>query len=133
MALMGAVIIGVILSMAAGLLDVVAVASARTRAQVAADAAALAAAPATFSPVSSPRAAASRMARANGARLVRCLCRVDRRPVPRKVSTRTDIPVRLWVLGRVTVSAEAHAEFTPYPGEHESQADGKYQGDSLSE
>lgn len=111
------VVVGMLLVMAAALLDVTAVVSARIRSQTAADAAALAAAPATFNPAVVPRKAAQRMAEANGARLVWCRCLVDRRPAPRTVSVRTEVVVRLWLWEDVRVSAQARAEFTPYPEE----------------
>lgn len=111
------VVVGLLVIMAAALLDVAAVYSARIRAQTAADAAALAAAPATFTLETTPREAARRMAQANGARLVLCNCRVDRRPDPRVVSVRTEVVTRLWWWKDIRVPAEAWAEFTPHPGE----------------
>ena len=109
------VIVGVILALSVALLDVTAVLSARTRAQTAADAAALAAAPATFTMTPAPREAARRMAEANGADLVWCRCRVDRRHVPRSVAVRTQILARLWFGDEVRVFAQARAEYVPYP------------------
>ena len=115
-AMLGVAVVGVLLMMAVAVLDIGAVISARTRSQTAADAAALAAAPATFSLAAPPRKAAVRMAEANGARLVWCRCRVDRRPAPRTVSVRTAAVARLWLWGDVTVFAQSRAEFVPYPG-----------------
>lgn len=107
----------------AGLLAVVAVAttalslaySARVQASTAADAAALAAAPATYPGVGpgSPMQAASSLAAANGARLVSCLCAVDRSPRARVVSVVTAVPVELPLFGRLEVTATASAEFDP--------------------
>lgn len=97
-------------------LDISAVVSARTRSQTAADAAALAAAPATFTLASPPEDAATRMAEANGARLVWCRCRVDRRPKVRTVTVETAVVARLWLWEEVTVFARSRAEFIPYPG-----------------
>lgn len=97
-------------------LDISAVVSARTRAQTAADAAALAAAPATFTLASPPEQAATRMAEANGARLVWCRCRIDRRPNPRTVRVETAVAARLWLWEEVTVFATSGAEFIPYAG-----------------
>ena len=111
------VVVGMLLVMAAALLDITAVLSARIRSQTAADAAALAAAPATFDPASSPRKAARRMAKANGARLVWCRCRVDRRPLTREVSVKTEMVARLWLWEDVRVFAVARAEFAPYSEE----------------
>ena len=108
-------VVGLLLIMAAALLDVVSVYSARIRAQTAADAAALAAAPATFAPDTTPREAARRLAEANGARLVLCRCRVDLRPYARVVTVKTEVVARLWWWKDIRVPAEARAEFTPYP------------------
>ena len=109
------VVVGVIFILAAALLDVTAMLSARIRAQTAADASALAAAPATFTGETSPREAARRMAEANGARLVWCRCRVDQRSVSRTVSVKTERVARLWLWGNVRIPAVARAEFIPYP------------------
>ena len=68
------VVVGILLIMAMALWDVTALLSARVRSQTAADAAALAAAPATLDPATAPREAARRMAAANGARLIWCQC-----------------------------------------------------------
>ena len=107
--------VGMILALSLALLDVTAILSARTRAQTAADAAALAAAAATFAPDLAPREAARRMAEANGAGLVWCRCRVDRSLAPRSVAVRTQMLARLWFWDDVRVSAQARAEFVPYP------------------
>lgn len=115
-AVLGVVVVGVILMIGVAVLDISAVVSARTRSQTAADAAALAAAPATFTLASLPREAAAMMAEANGARLVWCRCRTDRRSTPRTVRVRTAVTVRLWWWEDVTVFAESGAEFIPYPG-----------------
>ncbi len=109
------VVVGVILIMAVALLDVTAMLSARIRVQTAADAAALAAAPATFAGGASPRAVAQRLAEANGARLVWCRCPVDQRPVGRVVSVETERVARLWLWRDIRVSAVARAEYFPYP------------------
>lgn len=116
-AVLGIAVAGVLLMIGIAVLDVSAVISARTRSQTAADAAALAAAPATFSLESPPRVAAARMAEANGARLVWCRCRTDRRPTARTVTVRTAAVARLWLWEEVTVFAQSRAEFIPYPGE----------------
>lgn len=116
-AVLGIVVAGVLLMIGIAVLDVSAVISARTRSQTAADAAALAAAPATFSHASPPRVAAALMAEANGARLVWCRCRTDRRPMARTVTVKTAAVARLWLWEEVTVFAQSRAEFIPYPGE----------------
>ena len=115
-AVLGVAVVGVLLMIGVAVLDISAVVSARTRSQTAADAAALAAAPATFTLASSPQQAATRMAEANGARLVWCKCRIDRRPKVRTVTVETAVVARLWLWEEVTVFAKSRAEFTPYPG-----------------
>ncbi|MDE0232409.1 MAG: pilus assembly protein TadG-related protein [bacterium] len=115
-AVLGVAVMGVLLMIGVAVLDIAAVVSARTSAQTAADAAALAAAPATFTLVSSPEEAATRMAEANGARLVWCRCRVDRRPKVRTVTVETAVVARLWLWEEVTVFARSRAEFVPYSG-----------------
>ena len=115
-AVLGVAVVGVLLMVGIAVLDISAVVSARTRAQTAADAAALAAAPATFTLASPPEQAATRMAEANGARLVWCRCRIDRRPNPRPVRVETAVAARLWLWEEVTVFARSGAEFIPYAG-----------------
>ena len=90
--------------------------TARTRATAAADAAALAAAPMTFPPVAgrrSPEAEASRLARANGARLVSCLCPRVATFAPRRVEVIVLVAVDLPVLGLRWVEGSSAAEFVP--------------------
>jgi uncharacterized membrane protein len=91
-------------------------AAARAALQGAADAAALAAAPATFDAFggpSDPEVAAARMAEANGTVLESCDCRVDRTWAPRVVVV--SVERRITVLGpfAATVTARAAAEFAP--------------------
>lgn len=109
------VVVGIVLIFGVVLWDVTALLSARLRAQTAADAAALAAAPVTFTLDSLPREVAKRLTEANGARLVWCRCRVDLRPVARVVSVKTETVAKLWLWEDVGVSAVARAEFDPYP------------------
>lgn len=89
--------------------------SARAQAVTAADAAALAAAPATYPGVTSqsPIQAAAAVARANGARLVSCSCPVDASLQARVVSVTTQVPARLPLFGELTFTATARAEFEP--------------------
>lgn len=89
---------------------------ARAQAQTAADAAALAAAVATYPPASmanNPTGEARAIARANGAALVRCDCRVDMRMRPRVVTVVTVVEADLPVFGLREVRATARAEFDP--------------------
>jgi secretion/DNA translocation related TadE-like protein len=90
--------------------------AARSHAQAAADAAALAAAPVTFRPFGSqgnPAAEAGRLAAANGGRLVRCTCPIDRSWADRTVQVEVVRQVNLIVLGQLDVRAVAAAEFAP--------------------
>ena len=89
-----------------------------TRAQVtaAADAAALAAAPATFARFGTsgdPVRAAAEMAAANGVELVECSCRIDRSWETRRVTVTVTTPVDLLFLGDRLLTATAAAEFRP--------------------
>ncbi|HEY7704310.1 MAG TPA: pilus assembly protein TadG-related protein [Acidimicrobiia bacterium] len=89
---------------------------ARAHAVNAADAAALAAAVASFPPLGSgaaPNSAARAMAVANGARLVECRCPVVPDWVPRSVTVRVGVEVSLPLVGRRTVFATSEAEFDP--------------------
>lgn len=88
---------------------------AREQAATAAEAAALAAAVATYPPTGagSPRELAAEYAARNGARMVSCWCPVDGslsvRVVAITVALSTDIPV----FGEVLVGKTARAEFNP--------------------
>jgi hypothetical protein len=101
---------------ASAVLGVVQLLGARTRAVAAADAAALAAAPVTFSPygaTGSPAEEAARFAALNGARLLSCVCPPDSSLSVREVEVRVGVPVSVLIFGSVTVSAESRAEFDP--------------------
>ena len=100
-----AVFLGVVLAGAGQLL------AARFQAATAADAAALAAAAATFS--GDPYAAAVRFATANRAQLVSCDCRRDRSSASRTVDTLTEVTVDVVGLGLRRVRARGRAEFVP--------------------
>lgn len=96
--------------------DIARVAAARTNATTAADAAALAAAPLTFSAFGSrtdPVQAAADLARANGAELVECHCPIDRSWDVRVVVAVVAIDVDLLVVPDRRVEAAAAAEFRP--------------------
>lgn len=87
---------------------------ARATAQTAADAAALAAAPATFRPAGrSPDEEASAHARANEARLVGCTCPVDPAWRARTVTVKVVVDLPVGPLGVGSVPAVAAAEFDP--------------------
>jgi secretion/DNA translocation related TadE-like protein len=88
----------------------------RAAAATAADAAALAAAPVTFSDfgaAGSPAAEAGRFAAANGASLVACDCPIDRTWRPRTVRVVVAVPVHLVMFGVRDVPASSRAEFDP--------------------
>jgi len=88
----------------------------RSQVQAAADAAALAAAPVTFRPFGSsgnPAAEAARFAAENGARLVRCMCPMDRSWTARIVEVEVGVEISLFGLGQQEVRAVAAAEFVP--------------------
>ncbi|HKZ19078.1 MAG TPA: Rv3654c family TadE-like protein [Acidimicrobiia bacterium] len=90
--------------------------TARVRAVNAADAAALAAAPATFPALAvgeTPSAVAAEMAEANGAHLLRCLCPVVRSFDPRDVEVEVAVATRIAIVGEVQVRAVSRAEYVP--------------------
>lgn len=101
------------LAMASALvvLDVARVVDVRIRAQTAADAAALAAAVATYS--GDPVREAGRFAALNGARLTRCRCPVDRSWETRVVEVSVAIGFDRWLLPFDRVEADARAEYQP--------------------
>ena len=85
-------------------------------ARIAADAAALAAAPVTFRPfgaTGTPAEEAARFASLNGSRVVGCVCRLDESWDPRTAQVTVERSFRVVMLGRRTVKATARAEFTP--------------------
>jgi len=85
---------------------------AAVRAQTAADAAALAAAPATFRG-DGPTRLAREYATANGAELVECACPVDQTWQTRRVTVTVRVPISVWVLKSVHITRSATAEFSP--------------------
>ena len=110
----GLLVIGVVLSLL--LVDVARVAAARARLSAAADAAALAAAPATFADFgagSDPERAAGETATANGAQLVECRCPVDHTWASRTVQVVVSADIDLTMLGSRRLQASAAAEFSP--------------------
>jgi len=88
------------------------VVAARTSAQTAADAAALAVAPVTFLGGDPPEEAA-RLAQANEARLLSFRCDVDRSWSVRIVRVEVAVAVDVILIGPRTVRAVAAAEFDP--------------------
>ena len=89
--------------------------SAREQAHTAAEAAALAAAVATYPPAGSgvPLAQATEYAGRNGSRVVACSCPVDATLSARTVTVTTAIDIEVPIFGAVTVRAAASSEFDP--------------------
>jgi hypothetical protein len=89
--------------------------AARAQATNAADAAALAAAVATYPSIGreSPVVVAEDAAGANGAVLVGCVCPTDPSLNERTVQVTTAIRVQVPIFGEVTVRSRARAEFDP--------------------
>jgi nucleotide-binding universal stress UspA family protein len=89
---------------------------ARARAQMAADAAALAAAPVTFRPFGASGSAADearRFAGRNGAALIECRCVPDPSWRSRTVIVRVSVPADLVLLGATEATGWSSAEFDP--------------------
>lgn len=106
----------VVLGAGLALLAAVQLVTARARAVTAADAAALAAAPATFPPLLSeaaPDQLASELAAANGARVLRCQCPVVESFDPRTVEVEVAVATRIVVVGEVEIRAVSRAEYVP--------------------
>ncbi len=108
----------VLLAMVGTLLvvDVAKVMAVRAGLVVAADAAALAAAPATFAAFGQavqPQQAAVELAVANGTELVRCDCPIDRSWRVRRVVVTVGTEVELTLLADRYLTASAAAEFRP--------------------
>lgn len=112
-----ATIVGLMVLLSVGLAAVGLVLAADGRAQTAADAAALAAAPVTFrsfGSTNSPYAEAAAYAELNGARLVACRgCVVDRSWRTRTIEIEVMVDIELPVIGPLGVTAVAAAEFVP--------------------
>lgn len=88
---------------------------AREKAATAAEAAALAAAVATYPPagVEDPDGLAAEYASRNGARVVSCSCRVDPTLRPRVVAVTVALKAEVPIFGEVLVGKTARAEFEP--------------------
>jgi Flp pilus assembly protein TadG len=87
----------------------------REQVSIASEAAALAAAVATYPPAGGgdPISAAREIAAANGATLVSCSCSVDPTLRPRTVEVETSSLVDVPLFGRLEVGRKARAEFDP--------------------
>lgn len=114
--LVSAGLIAVAVLLALLVVDVAQVVEARARLTSAADAAALAAAPATFHSFGGsgdPTTEAAALAAANGAVLVRCDCEFDHSWARREVVVEVGMHVALTLLGDRRLQAVAAAEFLP--------------------
>lgn len=114
--MVGFSIIVVMLMFMVGIVVVGAVLTSYAVAATAADAAALAAAPVTFRPfgaTGTAQAEAAKVARANGARLVRCVCVEDRSWGPRTISVTVVRNSNVPLLGSLAVTATSRAVFDP--------------------
>ena len=114
--LIGAALVAVGLVFAFLVSDVAHLVEARARLLVAADAAALAAAPVTFAPfgaVGLPIAEATRFAAANGAELIECRCPIDQSWSQRDIIVTVGGSVDLVLLGHRNIQATAAARFRP--------------------
>ena len=106
--------VGMVLALLA--VDLARVAEARAQLTVAADAAALAAAPVTFAAFGThadPAAAAEATAAANGASLLECNCVIDRTWATRRVVVVVGLTLELALLGSRDLRASSAAEFQP--------------------
>lgn len=108
-------VIGLFAILCVGLADLGITYAARARAATAADAAALAAATATYPPLGrfAPSREAARAAGLNAATLQRCICRIDASLAERVVTVTVSVRVELPLFGIVDVSNTSSAEFSP--------------------
>ena len=114
--ILGAALVGLTVLLGSTAMGIASLVLARGEAQLAADAAALAAAPVTFAPFGTertPSEEATFFADANGARLMECRCDPD--PVWRSRVVTVTVSVALpWIpVPLVGVTATASAEFDP--------------------
>lgn len=112
--ILAAASVGLTVLLASTTMGVASLVLARSQAQLAADAAALAAAPVTFAPFGterSPSEEAAFFADANGARLVECQCDPD--PVWRSRTATVSVTVDVPWMPLPDVIATASAEFDP--------------------
>jgi hypothetical protein len=112
--LVGLVAVGVVIMVFA--INVGLVLDARSGAQAAADAAALGAAPLTFAEFGStlsPKAEAARLAEANGAALLSCICEMNTSWKSRIVEVTVAVSRPIPGFGKAQVRASARAQFSP--------------------
>jgi predicted membrane-bound mannosyltransferase len=108
-------VVGLVLAAVVGLGSLTVLYGARTEASTAADAAALAAAVATYPPAGAgtPESEAARYASANGAVVVTCTCTVDPSLASRTVTVIVEREVSVPIFGSLRVKAGATGEFDP--------------------
>jgi secretion/DNA translocation related TadE-like protein len=113
--ILAAMVIGLVLAAVIGLGSLTILYGAKTEASTAADAAALAAAVATYPPAGAgtPGAEASRYATANGAVVVSCVCAVNPSFATRTVTVIVEKQVSVPFFGTLGVKAGATGEFDP--------------------
>jgi len=114
--LMAAALTALAVVLALLVVDVARVVALRAQVTTAADAAALAAAPVTFSPFGTsgdPVREAAEVASANGARLVECSCPIDRSWGSRTVTVTVVVRASLALLRDSELTARSSAEFRP--------------------
>ena len=114
-AVVASAIAALALVLGAMLVDVTVLVAHRLRVAAAADAAALAAAPATFDGRETAWSAASSVAAANDVRLVTCRCDANRSLAPRRVEVVVADAVDLVFFGRHQVTAASAALYSPLP------------------
>ncbi|MBT8208624.1 MAG: hypothetical protein HKN07_10320 [Acidimicrobiia bacterium] len=116
MTLIGVSVAAIVMMLTVATADLVVLLDAHVRATVAADAAALAAAPVTFDPTPSadhPCAVASAYASANGATLATCDARPDLTWNARTVEVSVVVTAELFLVGSTGVTGRSAAEFRP--------------------
>jgi hypothetical protein len=108
-------ICGIVATIGVGTAALGALFDAREQAATAAEAAALAAAVATYPPAAEgpPQRLAAEFARSNGARLVSCWCELDGSLRPRVVAVTVALSADVPLFGAVAVGKTARAEFEP--------------------
>lgn len=114
--MVGVAIIGMVAVLAIGVAAVGTAIAGHSQVSNAADAAALAAAPVTFRPFGArgtPAQEAARFASANGGKLLRCDCGINRTWDPRTVTVVVGKEVSILGIGMVHVEAMSRATFEP--------------------
>lgn len=109
-------VVGLLATLAVATAGLAGIFAARGQANTSADAAALAAAVATYPPAaggSLPVSAARRAAQHNGAQLASCSCPIDGSLHPRTVTVVAAVTVTVPLFGDLEIKGAARAEFDP--------------------